>query len=198
MEQVQEKYSYRRRNIFIDKDFQSKFVLKFCALVAAGAGLLIVVLYVLGQQSMSVAFVQARVKVMTTADFLLPFMLQTVLVVMGVVSIATIAVTLFVSHKIAGPLYRFRQTFRELSDGNFSRQVYLRKGDQLVEVAGDFNHMITVVRARLADAQKALAALRFDVEAIGELNADDERKKKVQDLQLKVLELQKTLEFFKI
>ena len=29
--------TYPRRNVYIDKDFQNKFILKFCSLVAAGA-----------------------------------------------------------------------------------------------------------------------------------------------------------------
>ena len=32
MSQAQEKSGYRRRNVYIDKEFQTKFILKFCAL----------------------------------------------------------------------------------------------------------------------------------------------------------------------
>ncbi len=198
MSQEQAKPGYRRKNVYIDKNFQTKFILKFCALVAIGTGLTIVALYLLLQQSTSVSFIQARVKVMTTADFILPIMVQTLLVVMGFVSLGAIAVTLVVSHKIAGPLFRFKQTFKELSTGNFSNQVRLRKGDQLVDVATDFNHMITVVRAQLIDAKKTLAALRIDMELIGEFNVEDSKRKKFHDLQYKIQELEKTMEFFKI
>jgi nitrogen fixation/metabolism regulation signal transduction histidine kinase len=197
MSQDNVKPGYRRKNVYIDKDFQTRFILKFCALVAIGSGLTIVVLYLLSQQSTSVSFVQARVKVMTTADFILPLMVQTVLVVLGFVGFGTIAVTLFVSHKIAGPLFRFKQTFKDLAAGNFSNQVRLRKDDQLVEVAGDFNHMITVVRAQLIDTKKALAALKTDMEAIGEFNVEDSKRKQFLSLQHKVQDMEKTLEFFK-
>jgi nitrogen fixation/metabolism regulation signal transduction histidine kinase len=132
MVQEQAKSTHRRRNVYIDKDFQNRFIFKFCALVAVGAGLTIGLLYLWSMQSTTVSFVQAKVKVMTTADFILPVMIQTVLIVMGFVSLASIAVTLIVSHKIAGPLFRFRQTFKDLASGNFSSQVRLRKGDQLV------------------------------------------------------------------
>ena len=192
----QTKPSYRRRNVYIDKDFQTRFIVKFCALVAAGTGLAIFVLYTMAQQATTVSFIDARVKVMTTADFLLPLMIQTLFIVMGFVSVGAIVVTLFVSHKIAGPLFRFKQTFKELAEGNFTNQVRLRKGDQLVEVAGDFNHMITVVRAQLMEAKKALAELKLDMEAIGEFNVEDAKRKKFLDLQHKVQEMEKALEFF--
>lgn len=197
MDQQHAKPSYRRRNVYIDKNFQTRFILKFCALVAVGAGLTIVALYLLLQQSTSVSFIQARVKVMTTADFILPIMIQTLLVVMGFVSLGAIAVTLVVSHKIAGPLFRFKQTFKDLASGNFSNQVRLRKGDQLGDVATDFNHMITVLRNQLIEAKKTLAALKADMEMIGEFNVEDAKRKKFLDLQYKIHELEKTMEFFK-
>ena len=196
--QEHSKSTHRRRNVYIDKDFQTRFILKFCALVAVGAGFTIAFLYLLSMQSTTVSFVQAKVKVMTTADFLLPVMIQTVLIVMGFVSLASIGVTLIVSHKIAGPLFRFKQTFKELAGGNFSNQVRLRNGDQLAEVAGDFNQMITVVRARLIDAKKALALVQLDIDAIGEFNVEDAKRKMFHDLQQKVRDLEKALEFFKI
>jgi methyl-accepting chemotaxis protein len=198
MVQEQAKSTHRRRNVYIDKDFQNRFIFKFCALVAVGAGLTIGLLYLWSMQSTTVSFVQAKVKVMTTADFILPVMIQTVLIVMGFVSLASIAVTLIVSHKIAGPLFRFKQTFKDLASGNFSSQVRLRKGDQLVEVAGDFNQMITIVRGKLIEAKKALSLVQTDMNAIGEFNVEDAKRKVFHDLEQKVRDLEKALEFFKI
>ena len=198
MAHEQAKTTHRRRNVYIDKDFQTRFILKFCALVAVGAGLTIGFLYFLSMQSTTVSFVQAKVKVMTTADFILPVLVQTVFIVMGFVSVASIAVTLIVSHKIAGPLFRFKQTFKELAVGNFTNNVRLRKGDQLVEVADDFNQMISILRVKIIESKRALALLKADVDAIGEFNVEDTKRKMFHDLQQKVRDLEKALEFFKI
>ena len=197
MDQEPVRQGYRRRNVYIDKDFQTKFIVKFCALVAAGSVLTIMGLYLLSQQSTSVSFVQARVKVMTTADFILPIMIQTVLVVLGLVSLGAVIVTLLVSHKIAGPLFRFKQTFKELSSGNFSNQVRLRSGDQLTEVAVEFNHMIGIVRTQLVQAKTALALLRTEVEDMSAPDLDEARRKKLLDLWQKVREMEQAMEFFK-
>ncbi|MBF0331376.1 MAG: hypothetical protein HQL17_05510 [Candidatus Omnitrophica bacterium] len=198
MDQIQEKQGYRRSNVYIDKDFQTKFILKFCGVVAVGAGVTILLLYVLSQQSTSVSFVHARVKVMTTADFILPLLIQTVLVVMAIVGVASIGVTLIVSHKIAGPLFRFKQTFKELSSGNFTNQVRLRKGDQLLEVADDFNHMITVVRGQLVEAKEQLSGIKADIEAIGEYGIEESKRKRFHELEHKVRELEKAMRFFNL
>jgi len=197
MNNDQPKTFYRRKNVYIDKDFQNRFILKFCALVALGAEVTILLLYYLSLQSTSVSFVNARVKVMTTADYLLPFLTQTVLVVTVLVGLGAIGVTLFVSHKIAGPLFRFKQTFKGLSGGNFTNQVCLRKGDQLLEVAGDFNQMIVVIRTRLSEAKAVLNALKTDMNIIGEAKVDESNRKRFHDCQQKIIELEKMLEFFK-
>ncbi|MBI3601967.1 MAG: hypothetical protein HY209_03645 [Candidatus Omnitrophica bacterium] len=177
----------QRHNFYIDKDFQTKFIIKFCLIVCAGALLTIAFLYYLARLSTTVAIINSRVTVMTTSDFIMPLLIQTVIVVMVFVSMATIMVTLFVSHKIAGPLYRFKQTFKELSQGRFTNQVKLREGDQLQEVAGDFNQMITTVRTQVQTAQEQLAAIKKDVEQSGDAG-----------LKGKFQQLEKAVNFFKV
>lgn len=41
----------------------------------------------------------------------------------------------FVSHRVAGPLYRFRKTLEAMADGDLSQRVRLRKHDYLTEEA---------------------------------------------------------------
>jgi methyl-accepting chemotaxis protein len=189
--------SLKRRNFYIDKDFQTIFIIKFCALVAGGALLTIAFLYLMSRYSTTVSIVKARVMVMTTGDFLLPLLVQTVLVVTLVVSLAAAVVTLFVSHKIAGPLYRFKQTFKDLSMGNFSNQVRLRKEDQLQEVATEFNQMITAVRGQIHAANASLDAVKTHLDTIGEFNVEEHKRKQFTDLKQKVHDLEKALHFFR-
>ncbi len=189
--------TYKRKNYFIDTRFQTRFILKFSALVVLGAGVTMLLLYLFSQNSTTVAFVKARVSVMTTADFLFPLLLQTVAVVTVLVGGAAVGVMLFVSHKIAGPLFRFKQTFRELAAGNFSNQVKLRKDDQLAEVAADFNDMISTVRARLIAAHAALDGVQEELRAIGEENVGEGQRKHFAELKQKVKELERAIIFFR-
>lgn len=188
---------FRRRNYYIDKDFQKSFILKFCALVAAGAGLMILILYLLTRLSTTVSIVKSRVVVMTTADFLLPLLLQTVVIVTIAVGITTAIFTLIISHKIAGPLYRFKQTFKELSQGNFSSQVRLRKDDQLHEVATEFNQMINAVRNQIHEANLAAKSIKDALDEIGEFNIEDQKRRKFTEIKIEIQELEKALRFFK-
>lgn len=130
----------RRRNYFIERSFQTRFILKFCGLVVAAGVLTILFLYLFSGRSTTVNIVNSRVVVKSTADYLLPLLLQTVFIVAIIVGIAAIFITLLVSHKIAGPLYRLKKAMQEVSNGDFV-QIHLRELDQLGGLAEGFNDM---------------------------------------------------------
>ena len=57
--------------------------------------------------------------------------------------------TIFFSHKLACPLYRFEKVCHGLIDGNYSEGVYLRKGDEMQNLARLFNEMIKLTGDRI-------------------------------------------------
>lgn len=139
----------RRRNYFIERTFQARFILKFCVLVVSAGLLTMAALYIMGIGSTTVSIVNSRVVVKSTADFLLPVLIQTLLVVIILAGAATIFITLFVSHQIAGPLYRMKKAMEQLSEGDFKVEVKLRSSDQLKELADTFNTMVRKIKAKL-------------------------------------------------
>ena len=52
------------------------------------------------------------------------------------------------SHRIVGPLYRFRQTIRAITEGSEVDLIALRKTDYLQELKEEFNEMIKVLEQR--------------------------------------------------
>ena len=57
--------------------------------------------------------------------------------------------SVFVSHRIAGPLYRFRMVFKALIEGNLSIRANIRKHDYLHTDARALNEMIEVLETRI-------------------------------------------------
>lgn len=72
--------------------------------------------------------------------------------------------TIFISHKVAGPIYRLAKFAEGLREGDLTTRIYLRKGDELVEVASDFNQTGDFLRdtfKKMMDLNdQALAAAR--------------------------------------
>ena len=60
-----------------------------------------------------------------------------------------IIISAIVSHRMAGPVYRFEQTCKQIAKGDFSQRVHLRKGDQLTELQQEFNTMMDEIEKRL-------------------------------------------------
>ncbi len=51
--------------------------------------------------------------------------------------------TIFLSHKIAGPLYRFDQCFKKIKNGDLTTRAHLRKKDEAQWLSKSFNEMAT-------------------------------------------------------
>lgn len=67
-----------------------------------------------------------------------------------------VAVTfLFISHRFAGPAYRFERAFESISDGDLVSTINLRKNDELQDLSLKYNDMLSVLGGRIASAQKA-------------------------------------------
>lgn len=136
----------RRRNYFIDKRFQTKFILKFCLLIVSASMLTAVLIYWVNRDNTMVAFENLRVTVRSAADFIMPIIFEIVAIVTVLVGIATIFVTLFTSHKIAGPLYRLRKGIEKVREGNLATPFNIRADDQLQLVAEEFDAMRSDLR----------------------------------------------------
>lgn len=58
--------------------------------------------------------------------------------------------TIFLSHKIAGPLYRFQKTFEQVAGGDLSVRCYLRKFDEAKPVAKTINQALGFLDTSIA------------------------------------------------
>lgn len=172
----------RRRIYFIEKSFQARFIIKFCLIVAFGGLLTIALIYLFAKQSTTVSIVNSRAVVKSTADFLLPILLQTTLIVMIFVSFATIAVTLFVSHKMSGPLYRFKEVMDALGEGDYLSDFKIRKLDQLQDFANAFNEMIRKMRIQINALKDDSSALHKKLDNISDADVVSQKKENLKEL----------------
>lgn len=124
---------YKRRHFFIKKGFQVRFMLLFCLLILFWGGLSACLVFYLSKGDLTSWFTSSGLAVTDTAVYLLPTILLTNLIATILIAISTIVVTLFVSHKIAGPIFRLEKDIDVIAKGDLSFRVKFRKGDQLKE-----------------------------------------------------------------
>ncbi len=170
----------RRRNYFIDKHFQSQFIFEFCVIVLVGSILIGLFAYYLNMQTTTVAFENLKVVVKTTADFILPVILQILVLVTLFVSIATGALALFASHKIAGPLYKLKMEMGKMKNGDFSSPVHIRSTDQLKTLALECDEMRTQISGSIVSLKNEWNQIKIILEETKE-KTDETNKRKIED-----------------
>lgn len=188
----------KRRIYLIDKKFQVNFIMRFCILVITGGLLTILGLYLLAGKAATVSFINTKVVVKTTADYLLPILFQTVAIVVIIVGLTTIFITLRVSHKIAGPLYRFKKVLEALGMGDFSSNFKIRHLDQLQDLADEFNAMITKTRAELKTLKDSFISLKDKLDNISEQDVYEHKKAYLKELKTISQQIRDIIDHFKI
>lgn len=149
----------RRRNYYIKKEFQRNFIMKFCALVILGSLISGCIIYLMSRATVTTTFENSRLVIKSTADFILPAILLSGAIVILLIGFATIVVTLFTSHRIAGPLYRIEKDIDEITLGNLRIVFNLRQGDEIKPLAASLNVMAQSLRGRLAKIRNLLNEL---------------------------------------
>lgn len=140
---------YQRRNYFIKKEFQFEFILKFCLILLAGIILSTCLVFIFSQDTLTSSFNDARLVIENTGQAILPVILITNLVTLALITLAAIVVTLFISHRIAGPMFRFEKDLKQVAKGDLNLRVHLRKKDQFSEMARSFNEMVASLHVKV-------------------------------------------------
>lgn len=77
-----------------------------------------------------------------------------------VVFIFAIAIlSIFVSHKIAGPVYRLEETSKLIASGDLTHQIQLRQGDELQDLQEAFNQMSESLRKMVSKDREVIEKL---------------------------------------
>lgn len=100
----------------------------------------------------------------------------------GLYLVLMLLISLYVSHRFAGPIYRFEKSAQVVGGGDLTHRVSLRTGDELMELQEEFNGMVAGLQglvqkdrnlaARLSDRVEELsrkagdASLREDLKAL--------------------------------
>ena len=174
---MEKKIPDRRKNYYIKKRFQRNFILKFFTLLLLGALISGAIIYFMSRSTLTTTFDNSRLAIRSTADYILPSVLLSGVAVMIIVGFAAIIMTLFASHKIAGPLYRIGKDIDELASGNLNLRFVLRGGDEIKELASKLDNMALSLKSKVSAINAALVLLEASSK-----DASPETKKSIQDL----------------
>jgi HAMP domain-containing protein len=81
------------------------------------------------------------------------------------VVIITFLISVFMSHRIAGPLYKLRQAFHTLGEGRWRGELRFREKDYFSELADDFNRMVDRMNQGRRNEREVVAAAISRIES---------------------------------
>ncbi len=154
----------RRKNYFIKREFQTKFILKFCALVALTAFISAAVVYLFLSQSVTTVFENSKIVIKPSTEFIIPGLVLSSLISILLVSIATIVTILFISHRIAGPLYKVENSLERLGEGDVSFDIYFRRDDEAKVLSEVFNKSRQGINRMISDIKREVKKLAVDID----------------------------------
>ena len=166
------KFKNRRRNYFVDKSFQTRFILGFIVPVVVTALVCAVIVYHFSSQSVTTVFENSRLVIKAGTEFILPGLILSTLISVIIVGIATAIIMLFSSHRIAGPLYKLEKSLEKLTKGDFSFDIHFRRWDEEKKLATAFNKTSQGLNDMVGDVKREANQLNSTVSEVESLIKD--------------------------
>lgn len=139
-----------RRHYFIKKDFQTRFIVRFLLVLLIGGVISVGLTLLTTRGTLTTSFVGSRLVIQDTPLVILPSVVLTTVITIVVVGVIVAIVTLLVSHKIAGPMFRFEKDIERIAGGDLKSHINLRKGDQFQEMVTSINTMIDSLNLKVS------------------------------------------------
>ncbi len=178
-----------RKTHFVKKDFQVGFIIKFCLLLLLGVVISTCLLFLFSQDTLTSSFHQSRLVIKTTGIAILPAVVYTNLITLGIVTLAAIFVTLYISHKIAGPIFRFEKELGNIGNGDLTSKINLRENDQVTDMADSINQMVSSLHEKIQDIKTDVDDLK---ESAVKQSATEIVINKIDDIHQKIEQTFKT------
>jgi methyl-accepting chemotaxis protein len=174
MERKQEpKKFYKRKIYIINKDLQLKYLFTITSMIFISvAAVSFVTFYVIWDNVIREFFF-----IPEAAKKLGDIFVRTTEIAAGctAVILAIFGVAgIFLSHRVAGPLYRVERVAEEISKGNLDIKVQFRKSDELRTMADSLNKMISGIRGIVNEDKKIIGNLS----AVSDKLSTDVKKQK--------------------
>ena len=141
--------TYRRRTIYIYRDFQRSFIFSFClatfgAMVATSVILIILFHWATEQDLAEIA----------------PVLIGVNALVLGALVLLTFIAALLASHKVGGPLFRIEKALANISQGDLTEKITLRQDDKLKQLAANINMMTESLNSRVVHIKQQMEGVK--------------------------------------
>jgi methyl-accepting chemotaxis protein len=130
---------WRRKNYFIKKELQGRYIFSFFLFVVAGSFFFTIIFSLLSADTLTIAYKDYDLRLGKTPLILLRETLSAYWIFIFTGGLLVVLAAMFITHRFAGPLYRFEKSLEEMLKGNFDFEIRLRSSDEAKELAQMLN-----------------------------------------------------------
>jgi len=171
----------KRSVVLINKRFQFALIARFVAVHAVILALFGVLIYLFVDSELEANLSSAHVTYRNLKHMIFPIVLTLSLLNILISAILIGLFVLYASHKIAGPLHRFKVVVDAIAGRDLGSVTQLREGDQLQETTSSLKALtqtltgdVKDLRVRLAELRSCLSRGGMSDEVTSKLDALDE------------------------
>jgi sensor histidine kinase YesM len=171
--------SYRRSVFLVNKPFQIRFAIYVCSFLIALSAIYPLIVhnlfdYFINRLDPMGPSVEAIESTRNEIVWLLVFLQATFLTACFIISV-------FMSHRIAGPLFKLRKFMANASKGQIGEKLSFRKADYFREIALEYNGMMSGIRGIIDKNMEAVSATIAQIERAKDHTSDPAIKKDLED-----------------
>src|SRR3990172_2670951 len=190
--------TYRRRNYFTKKGFQSRFMLRFIAASVLANVLTVTVFIFLARKKIDGLLFSMRLPSVSAGALLSSeAFIASIVAVVGV-SLLFLWVARGMYDKISGPLHRIRTDFHTISKGDLSCRVILRDMDEFKDFAGEINTMVEALDRRFSGLKDRVEEMSKSSKALRNAPNAAEARAMTRSLRTAIGALDEQIQAFKI
>ena len=158
---------YRRKQYFVAKKFQLKYVGMILALVFLTAIMCSYLIYYTMMVTMGdkLANVYPQGRLMSIVNMVNIRILISMLLAAPLITVLGI----YASHKIAGPIDRIERFLGSMAGGDFSQTLALRKNDELIYLVSGINGVVDSMKATVKKEKAAIDSISVSMENLRRL-----------------------------
>lgn len=153
---------YKRRNYFIKKELQGKYIFSYFLFVMLGSVVFTLILSILSSGTISLLYENSHFMVGQTPVILFRKIFSANWLLISLGGIIVVGGSMLITHRIAGPLFRFEKSMDDMINGKIGFMIHLRTKDECQELADKFNRF----NQELAASINAIRLLSMEIAAI--------------------------------
>ena len=185
--------AYKRKRFFnfsIKRRLQLRLLVKIWSIILASLLVTGIIFYFYSDINVGKSYRLFHVKAENFLDFLIPVL------VCGFFAslILGVAASLLFPHAIAGPLYRIERELADIGKGNLRKEIKVRKGDELKDLASSINFMIRGLRDKI----KTISDISGQIEGLPEEAATERPGETLEKIKIANANLREAINKFRL